>query len=274
MVGILILPTVTPAQDAIRLEGGISRTVAPPPKALSLLLEAQVKAANQRDIDELMATYSPDFKHQDGLDREQTQSALESLWSEYSDLSYSGNIISWKTQGDEVVALVDAQIIGRQDPKQGGFKVDTHIQFLNRYQVDPDDSEKLSLLSQEVVQETTRLSSGSNPPTVTVKLPERVKVGSTYSLEAIVQEPLRGDVLLGAVIAEPVDAILYQEPSSFPLEALQAGGIFRKADAPSEPGVEWVSVMLVNQGGVTLESRRVTITDKLILNLAPSKTTP
>jgi hypothetical protein len=236
------------------------------------LLETQLKAANQRDMDELMATYSPDFRHQDGLNRQQTQAALESLWQAYPDLSYASNILSWKTQGNDLLALVDTQITGRQDPKQGGFKVDTRLQVLNRYQMDPDNPEKIYLLSQEVVQETTRLTSGSNPPSVTVNLPERVKVGSTYRLEAIVKEPLRENVLLGAVIAEPVDAILYQEPSSFPLEALQAGGLFRRADAPSEPGVEWVSVMLVNQGGVTLESRRVTITDKLLDTPAFRKT--
>ncbi|MFQ3584493.1 MAG: hypothetical protein SNJ85_06120, partial [Cyanobacteriota bacterium] len=130
---------------------------------------------------------------------------------------------------------------------------------------DPDNPEQLLLIDQEVLREASTLTSGSAPPTVTLNLPDVVKPGSTYSLQAIVAEPLTHSLLLGAVTEQPITPSGYPAVTSFPLEPLQAGGIFRQADAPKEPGAEWISVMLVNQTGITLESRRLTVSDRLAL---------
>ncbi len=260
------LDLLSPTAPTVELEGGLSRFT-DPPAPLQEVLEDQLEAANQRDLDALMATYSPEFNHQDGLDWEETQEAIAHLWQEYSDLSYQAEITSWEFRGAEVLAVINTQVEGQQSSVRGDFAMTTTTEVLNRYrserypELDQTDLGQLQLVSQEVLRETTTLQSGSAPPTVTLKLPEVVKTGSIYGLEAIVAEPLRDSVLLGAVIEEIVGVEQYQEPSGFPLEPLQAGGLFRQADAPADPGSSWISVMLVSEGGITLESRRLQVTE-------------
>lgn len=254
------------APTTIELEGGLSR-FADPPGPLQEIVEAQVSAANQRELEALMTTYHPEFQHEDGLDQEQTEEAIAELWQEYSELNYTAEITSWEFRGAEVFAVISTEVKGQQSSVRGDFSMMTSTEVLNRYRSDqyPElnttDLGSLQLVSQEVLRETTILQSGSAPPTVTMKLPEVVEAGSTYGLEAIVAEPLRDSVLLGAVIEETVGVEQYQEPSGFPLEPLQAGGLFRQADAPADPGASWISVMLVSEGGITLESRRLQVTE-------------
>ncbi|MEN9230523.1 MAG: nuclear transport factor 2 family protein [Thermostichus sp. DG02_5_bins_236] len=262
-----IFSTEALAQPApTQLEGGIQRQVLnPPPEALIDLLNQQIEAANQRDLAGVMATYSPEFRHRDGLDREGLERAIQTLWDNHPDLTYSAQIESWRQVGPDIIADVSSQLQGSQASVRGSFQVKASTLVRNRYRPDPTNPEQLLLIDQEVLREASTLTSGSAPPTVTLSLPDVVKPGSTYSLQAIVTEPLTRSLLLGAVTEQPITSSGYPAVTSFPLEPLQAGGIFRQADAPKEPGAEWISVMLVNQTGITLESRRLTISDRLVL---------
>ncbi|MGY2974971.1 hypothetical protein [Thermostichus sp. MS-CIW-37] len=248
------------------LESGIQRQVSsPPPAALVEWLSQQVAAANRRDLPGVMAGYSPDFRHRDGLDREEVEGAIRKLWSSHPKLTYSAQILSWRQVGPEIVADILSQVEGSQSSVRGDFQVEASALVRNRYRPDPANPGQLLLIDQEVLREASTLTSGSAPPTVTLNLPEVVKPGSTYSLQAIVAEPLTHSLLLGAVAEQPVAGAGYPEVTSFALEPLQAGGIFLQADAPQEPGAEWISVMLVNQTGITLESRRLIVSDRLAL---------
>lgn len=282
-LGLWLLQPATPAAEEsddpldmlksapveVQLEGRLSRfTDAPEP--LQELLETQIGAANQRDLDTLIATYSSDFQHEDGLDREQAEEAIAHLWQEYSSLTYEAEITSWEYRGPEILAVITTQVQGQQSSVRGDFAMTATTEVLNRYRPkrplrsnrsEQEDLGQLQLVSQKVLREETTLRSGSTPPTVTMTIPEVVEAGSIYGVEAIVQEPLRDNVLLGAVIEETIGAEQYEEPSGFPLEPLQSGGIFRRADAPADPGSRWISVMLVSEGGIILESRRLTVTD-------------
>ncbi len=252
----------------MELEGGLQRKVLnPPPEALVDLLNRQIEAANRRDLEGVMATYSLEFRHRDGLDREGVERAIQTLWDHHPDLIYSAQIESWRQVGPDIVAEVSGRMQGSQASVRGNFQVEASTLVRNRYRPDPSNPEQLLLVEQEVLREESTLTSGSAPPTVTLSLPQVVKPGATYSLQAIVAEPLTRSLLLGAVTEQPINPAGYLEGTSFPLEPLQAGGIFRQADAPQEPGAEWISVMLVNQTGITLESRRLTISNRLLDNL-------
>lgn len=255
-----------PRPALMQLEGGIQRQVSnPPPEALRNLLNQQIEAANRRDLEGVMATYSPEFRHRDGLDREGVERAIRALWDSHPDLTYSAQIESWRQVGPDIIADVSSQLQGSQASARGSFQVKASALVRNRYRPDPANPEQLLLIEQEVLREASTLTSGSAPPTVTLSLPDVVKPGSTYSLQAVVAEPLTESLLLGAVTAQPITPSGYPAVTSFPLEPLRAGGIFRQADAPKQPGAEWISVMLVSQTGVTLESRRLTVSDRLAL---------
>ncbi|MGF1576630.1 MAG: hypothetical protein ACFCU9_11970 [Cyanophyceae cyanobacterium] len=237
----------------------VAQTVEDPESVLNGWLQQQLTAANAQDLEGVLESYSPYFVHQDGLDLDETRAALVSVWDNYDTLRYDGQLEDWEDRGSELVATFAITITGEQLSERGSFQLTGSQLLRNRYRLDAEGS--LVLSQQEVLEESTTLVSGDNPPAVTLRLPERVATGSTYRLEAIVQEPIRNTLLLGTVIEEPVSPQLYLDTSAFPLEPLQAGGIFRQADAPTDPGADWISVMFVTQGGLTLESRRVTVTN-------------
>ncbi|MEO0854223.1 MAG: nuclear transport factor 2 family protein, partial [Cyanobacteria bacterium J06648_11] len=60
-------------------------------------------------------------------------------------------------------------------------------------------------------------------------------------------------------LVSPADLDSYPSALQFPLEPLQAGGLFRRADAPFKPSSEWISVMLIGDGGITIEGQRLNI---------------
>ncbi|NJK64591.1 MAG: hypothetical protein HC921_19570 [Synechococcaceae cyanobacterium SM2_3_1] len=256
----------TPAPEPTTLDSRLETLESPLPEALQQLLDRQISAANAQDLETVMATYHPEFKHEDGLSLDQMQEATADLWGKHENLNYEIAVKSWENRGPDLVATLVTEVEGRQKSARGSFRMSGLQEVRNHYRPNPENPDELLLLEQEVIRESYTLTSGEAPPTVTMKLPDIVETGSTYALEAIVEEPLRNNVVLGTVIEEQITAERYLQDSSYPLEPLQAGGLFRTADAPKQPGKEWISVMLVSQGGITLESRRITVTDQLILD--------
>ncbi len=248
------------------LDSRLETLQSPLPDALQQLLDRQIKAANAQELDAVMASFHPDFEHEDGLSLAQMQEAIVDLWAKHENLNYEIAVKSWENRGPDLVVTLVTEVEGRQRSDRGSFQMNGLQEVRNHYRPNPENPDELLLLKQEVIRESYTLTSGAAPPTVTLKLPDIVETGSTYDLEAIVEEPLRNNVVLGTVIEEPITAARYIQDSSYPLEPLQAGGLFRTADAPNQPGKEWISVMLVSQGGITLESRRITITDQPILD--------
>ncbi len=257
-LGMAVLASSTASLFGFHLHGSPALAQIQDPKAaLQDWLQRQLTAANGQDLDSFFEAYSPDFSHQDGLNLEQTRTALSELWESYDPLTYSGRLQTWERRGSDLVATFEINLAGEQLSDRGSLDLVGFQVVQNHFRVAEDGP--LLLIRQEVITEAMTLTSGDNPPTVTLRLPDQIRPGSSYRLEAIVQEPIHRNLLLGTFIDEPVTADRYLEVSSFPLEPLQAGGIFRQADAPNQPGSDWISVMFVNQGGLTLESRRITI---------------
>jgi len=99
---------------------------------------------------------------------------------------------------------------------------------------------------QEILSERSQLSAGTKPPTVEVKLPQQVKTGQQYNFDAIIQEPLGDDYLLGAAIEEPIQANKYFTTTPVDLELLAAGGLF-KLGRPALADDRWVSALVIRR---------------------------
>ena len=112
---------------------------------------------------------------------------------------------------------------------------------------------------QEVLSERTEITSGIKPPQVDIKLPKQVKVGRSYNFDAIVQEPLGDDYLLGKAMEEPIQAVKYLNPSKVELELLKAGGLFKVGRAPSTPGDKWISAVVMRGNGMTMVTQRLRV---------------
>jgi hypothetical protein len=196
--------------------------------------------------------YSPNFTHGDGLTRPNMEKALTSLWKRYPKLRYTTQIASWKTQGNTIIADTVTQISGFPSASNNNLSLNATIK--SRQQISGT-----KILRQDILSERTQLSSGAKPPKLEIKLPQEVKIGQQYSFDAIVQEPLGEDYLLGAALDEPVQPDKYLNPTSVNLELLAAGGLFKIGRAPAKPGSQWVSAVIMRGDGITMVTQRIEI---------------
>ena len=230
----------------------IAQTGANAPAPLTKLLTEIDAAANRRNVKAVMAFYSPSFTHSDGLNSQSMEKALTQLWARYPSLNYRTEIKSWKTEGSAIVAETVTTIAGTQKKDGRESTLKATIRSLQHF-----EGEKI--VKQEILAEQTQLSSGENPPTIEVNLPEQVKVGEDYYFDAIVREPIGDDILIGTVLEEPITEKTFFNPSEVELELLNAGGIFKVGKAPATPENRWVSAVLMRQGGIAMVSVRLRV---------------
>lgn len=230
-------PTATPANA--------------PPQLKNTLAQIDL-AANKRDVKAVMQFYSGNFTHSDGLTRQTLEQALTQLWKRYNTLNYRTELQTWQPSGNGFVAQTVTYITGTQRTQGRELALNatlTSRQYLQGQQI----------TRQEILSERSQLTSGQNPPKIQLNLPQQVKAGQEYNLDAIVQEPLGDSLLLGAALEEPVSPQNYLKEGRVNLEPLSAGGIFKVGKAPTKPTSQWISALLVKEDGLILVSQRLQV---------------
>lgn len=241
------------------LSGGVfsdrasSATPETAPPQLKETLSKLDAAANSKNVQSVLRFYSPNFRHSDGLTRQTLEKALTQLWKQYPNLTYRTELKSWQSDSQGIQAETVTYLTGTQTTNGQQSKLDSTLQTLQRF-------EGQTILQQEVLAERSQVSSGENPPAVKINLPNQVRVGQEFSFDAIVQEPLGSDLLLGSVLEEPVKPDGYLNPSTINLELLTSGGIFKVGRAPSTPNNHWISAVLMRHGGMTTVTQRLRVT--------------
>ncbi|WP_138497207.1 nuclear transport factor 2 family protein [Nostoc sp. PA-18-2419] len=225
------------------------------PTELKNLLTQVDAAASKGDVKGVLQFYSPNFTHGDGLDRQTLEKSLVSLWQRYPKLQYTTKLLSAKAEGNAIIAETETQIIGSPSSKSNNLGMNATIKSRQRV-VDG------KILRQDILSERTLLTSGSNPPQIEVKLPQQVKVGQKYNFDAIVQEPLDDDFLLGTALEEPIRADKYLNPTPVDLQLLTSGGVFKVGQAPLIPGSQWVSAVILRGNGMTMVTQRLEVVKK------------
>jgi ketosteroid isomerase-like protein len=240
---------------AIAWGGNISARAESPATAPPELRETLTQidaAASQGDLEAVMEFYSPEFTHADGLTYETMQQALTAFWERYPDLTYQTALTSWEADGDAIVAETVTTITGTQEAEGRTFRLDSTIASRQRFVGQ-------QMVSQEILSERSQVTSGENPPTVTVNLPEQVTTGQEYPFDAIVAEPLGDRVLLGTALEEPVSPDGYLTPATLDLTLLPAGGLFKVGQAPATPESRWVSAIIIREDGITEVTQRLQV---------------
>ncbi|MBW4632265.1 MAG: nuclear transport factor 2 family protein [Iphinoe sp. HA4291-MV1] len=222
------------------------------PPALKNLLAQIDTAASRGDIKGVMQFYSPNFVHGDGLTRQNMEKALTALWQRYPQLKYSTQVQSWKSEGNAIVAETVTNITGVPSTSSDNSVLNATIKSRQRVTGG-------KIIRQDILSERTQITSGTKPPQVDVKLPQQVKVGQQYSLDAIVQEPLGDDYLLGAALEEPVKPSKFLTPTPVDLELLSSGGIFKVGRASAVPGSQWVSAVIMRGDGMVMITQRMQV---------------
>ena len=208
--------------------------------------------ANQRNVPATLQFYAVNFKHSDGLTRQTLEQSLTSLWQRYPNLTYQTELKSWKPDGAGFETETVTRITGTQKQGDREFKIDSTLQSRQRF-------ENQKIVQQEIVTERSQITSGANPPKITLNLPEQVKPGQEFSLDAIVQEPLGSDLLLGAAVEEPIRPDGFLNPTKVDLEPLSSGGLFKVGRAPTNVNNHWISAVIVRQGGITMITQRLRV---------------
>jgi hypothetical protein len=94
---------------------------------------------------------------------------------------------------------------------------------------------------------------------VKINLPEKARPGQEFDFDVILQDPMGSDIILGAALEEKIDPSLYLKPSSLELDALSAGGIFKRVKLPLTEEDHWYSVILIRNDGMRMITQRVNI---------------
>ncbi|MFM2064007.1 MAG: hypothetical protein RLZZ507_3678 [Cyanobacteriota bacterium] len=225
------------------------------PPALKNLITQIDTASSRGDIKGVMQFYSPKFTHGDGLNRQTMEQALTSFWQRYPQLRYNTKLQSWKSEGNTIIAETVTTITGLPSANSNNLALNATI--ISRQRI-----AGTKILRQEILSERTQLTSGNKPPQLEIKLPQQVKVGQKYSFDAIVQEPLGDDFLLGSAIEETIQPSKYLNPTPVNLELLNAGGLFKTGTAPSTPGQQWISAVILRNDGMTMITQRLQVLKK------------
>lgn len=222
------------------------------PAELKNLLAQIDASASQGDINKVMQFYSPSFVHGDGLNRQTLEQSLVTLWKKYPKLRYSTQVQSWKSEGNAIVADTVTNITSLPATNSNNMVLNSTITSRQRIS-------GAKIVRQDILSERTLLTSGSKPPQVDFKLPQQVKVGQQYTFDAIVNEPLGDDFILGTALEEPVQANKYLNSTPVDLQVLTSGGLFKTGRAPSTPGSQWISAVILRGNGVTMVTQRLQV---------------
>lgn len=206
--------------------------------------------ANNQDLTLLEANISPKFTNQDGLDYNSYISSLKKTWEKYDNLKYTTSIESWKKDQDQLVATTITNI-------QGTYEISGKKLMLNSQIKAEQYFTNNKLVKQKILTEKTEVTSGENPPNVTINLPEKVQPGQEFDFDVVLQEPLGSDLILGAALEDKIKPELYLNPSTLELDSLSAGGIFKRVKMPVTPEDHWYSVILIRADGLKMITQRV-----------------
>jgi hypothetical protein len=213
-------------------------------------------AANSRNVQSVMQFYSPNFRNSDGLTRTSMQQALTQLWQRYTQLNYRTELQNWKSEGNAIVAETITKITGSQGSGDMRIKLESTLRSRQRF-------DGKQIVQQEILAERTQLTSGANPPSIQVNLPEQVRTGQQFNFDVIVKEPVGDSVLLGTAIEEPIKPERYLKPGNLKLDTLPGGGIFKVGKAPMTEDKRWLSAVLIREGGMVMITQRVQIVNRL-----------
>jgi hypothetical protein len=244
--------TQAPNTQAPNTQAPIAQTATPAPPALTSLLSDLDKAGNSHNAKSVADFFSANFTHSDGLTRQTLQDALTALWKRYPNLTYRTEVKSWKPEGNGFVAETVTTMTGTQKEGDREFKLDATVEARHKI-------ENQKIVRQEILNERNQLTSGSKPPILKINLPDQVHGGQEFSFDAIVQEPLGDDLLMGAALEESVKPDGYLKTSTASLESLNSGGIFKVGRAPVNSESHWLSAIVVRYNGITMVTQRLRI---------------
>jgi hypothetical protein len=225
---------------------------AAPAEVQQLLTDLGV-ALGDRDLEAVMAFYSDGFASDTGFDHARLRQTLTDLWQQYPDIAYDIELLSWQAAGPGLYSIETRTTVTGQQVRPD------RVLTLSADTTSRQRLEGGQIVYQETLSETSRLVSGTNPPTLQVQLPQTVSPGQAYSFDTIVLEPLEGRSLMGVAVEEGVTGEDFFEPRPVVFDLLTAGGLYKVGTAPAESDSRWVSAVVIREDGMVVETHRLLV---------------
>ena len=106
----------------------------------------------------------------------------------------------------------------------------------------------------------TTIRNDENKIDISFKIPDKVLTGSKYDIDIILNKPLEEVIIAGSIKPHQVNSLFEQEIS---LEPLPSGGVFKMTRAPSKPGIQIWSGIIVHPDGIITFTKSVEIVDEI-----------
>ncbi|MEY2976550.1 MAG: hypothetical protein RLZZ435_687 [Cyanobacteriota bacterium] len=222
------------------------------PAQLREALTALDQAASQENLPELLQYYGFGFTDGDGLNRESLEAVVLDFWNRYQDLTYTTSILSASETPQGWVLETNLRIKGTEVSDDRSLYLESEIRARQTWQNN-------QLIYQEILAERNTVTSGDAPPSISMHLPETVQVNERFNFDVIIEEPVKEDLVLGAIVDEPISSDRYLSPAIPEFQPLVSGGIFKIGQAPSQPDNRWISAVIIRKGGMTLVTQRLRI---------------
>ena len=222
------------------------------PDGLRAALQGLDQAASQENLPAVMQYYSLEFRDGDGLNRDALGSLLSDFWTRYENLSYTTALVSATQTPEGWILETKLSIEGTEVSADRVLDLRSEIRARQIWQNN-------QLVRQETLTERNTITSGDTPPTLSVRLPETVKVNERFNFDVIIEEPVKEDLVLGAIVDEPINLDRYKNPTIADVHPLVSGGIFKIGQAPALPDNRWISAVVIRKGGMTLVTQRLRI---------------
>ncbi len=223
------------------------------PAAVSQTLEQIETAANDQDLDAVMAAYDSTFTSDTGFDYGQLRQTLATFWQQYSTLTYDVDLLNWEAAGPGAYTIeTRTRVNGVQTLPDRRLNLEADVTSRQRL-------EHGQIVRQDTLSETSRITSGTNPPTLQTLLPNRLSPGQSFAFDTIVVEPLESRSLMGVAVDEGVTATDFFEPRPVVFDVLSAGGLYKVGTPPARPDQRWISAVIIREDGLVVETRRVSV---------------
>ena len=106
----------------------------------------------------------------------------------------------------------------------------------------------------------TTIRNDQNKIDISFRIPEQVLTGAKYDIDIILNEPLGDVIIAGGIKSHQEESYLKQE---IRIEPLASGGIFKMTRAPSKPGTQIWSGIIVHPKGTISFTKSVDIVEKI-----------
>ena len=106
----------------------------------------------------------------------------------------------------------------------------------------------------------TIIRNDDNKIDISFKIPDKVLTGSKYDIDIILNKPLEGVIIAGAIKPHQLNSYFKQEIT---LEPLASGGIFKMTRAPAKPGIQIWSGIIAHPEGMITFTKSIEIVDEI-----------